>query len=62
MADKEKKQAAVKSKLHKKKIKKTIISIILIGCITVIVVFNVNGNVVNVLGIFHQLENYQSKM
>ena len=27
-----------------------------------IVVFNVNGNVVNVLGIFHQLENYQSKM
>ena len=43
MADKEKKQAAVKSKLHKKKIKKTIISIILIGCITVIVVFNVNN-------------------
>ena len=27
-----------------------------------IVVFNVNRNVVNVLGIFHQLENYQSKM
>ena len=26
------------------------------------VIFNVNGNVVNVLGIFHQLENYQSKM
>lgn len=43
MADKEKKQAAVKSKLHKKKIKKAIISIILIGCITVIVVFNVNN-------------------
>ena len=43
MADKEKKQVAVKSKLHKKKIKKTIISIILIGCITVIVVFNVNN-------------------
>lgn len=29
--------------MHKKKIKKTIISIILIGCITVIVVFNVNN-------------------
>mgnify|MGYP000621467210 CR=1 FL=1 len=43
MADKEKKQAAVKSKSHKKKIKKAIISIILIGCITVIVVFNVNN-------------------
>ena len=43
MADKEKKQAAVKSKSHKKKIKKDIISIILIGCITVIVVFNVNN-------------------
>lgn len=43
MADKEKKQAAVKSRLHKKKIKKAIISIILIGCITVIVVFNVNN-------------------
>ena len=43
MADKEKKQAAAKSKLHKKKIKETIISIILIGCITVIVVFNVNN-------------------
>ena len=27
-----------------------------------IVVFNVSRNVVNVLGIFHQLENYQSKM
>lgn len=27
-----------------------------------IVVFNVNRNIVNVLGIFHQLENYQSKM
>ena len=43
MADKEKKQAVVKSKSHKKKIKKDIISIILIGCITVIVVFNVNN-------------------
>ena len=45
MADKEKKQAAVKSKSHKKKIKKAIISIILIGCITVIVVFNVNNKI-----------------
>ena len=27
-----------------------------------IVVFNIDGNVVNVLGIFHQLGNYQSKM
>ena len=26
------------------------------------VIFNVNGNVVNVLGIFRQLGNYQSKM
>ena len=30
MADKEKKQAAVKSKSHKKKIKKAIISIIIV--------------------------------
>ena len=42
MADKEKKQAAVKSKSHKKKIKKAIISIIIVVCITVIVFFNVN--------------------
>ena len=43
MADKEKKQAAVKSKSHKKKIKKAIISIIIVVCITVIVFFNVNN-------------------
>ena len=27
-----------------------------------IIIFNVRANVVNVVGIFHQLENYQSKL
>ncbi len=43
MADKEKKQVELKSKSHKKKIKKAVLSIILIVCITVVVVFNVTN-------------------
>lgn len=43
MADKEKKQTVLKAKSHKKRIKKIMLSIILIVCITVIVVFNVTN-------------------
>ena len=39
MADKEKKQMTSKS--HKKRIKKVAVSVILIACITIVVVFNV---------------------
>ena len=43
MADKEKKQTVLKAKSHKKRIKKIVLSIILVVCITVIVVFNVTN-------------------
>lgn len=43
MADKEKKQAVLKAKSHKKRIKKIMLSIILVVCITVIVFFNVTN-------------------
>ena len=33
-----------------------------IGQTNYVIIFNVKANVVNIVGIFHQLENYQRKL